>query len=174
MTSIILNWVLLFSTTFLYSGKLLNSYSGKHPYYVSVTEVNHNAKDKIVEISCKIFTTDLETLLRQKTNSYVDILHPKDKVAMGKMIFEYIGKHLEINLDGKTYQMEYLGYEIEEEGVWSYLQIKNIPIVRKVKITDTILYDYKNEQINMMHVSVNGERKSSKVTRPETTAFFEF
>ena len=33
-----------------------------HPFFVSVTEINHNAKDKTIEIACKIFTDDFETL----------------------------------------------------------------------------------------------------------------
>ena len=35
-----------------------------HPIFVSVTEIEHNAKDKTLEISCKIFTDDFEKTLR--------------------------------------------------------------------------------------------------------------
>ena len=38
-----------------------------HPIYVSVTEIQHNAKDKTLEISCKIFTSDFEAILKSKT-----------------------------------------------------------------------------------------------------------
>ena len=37
-----------------------------HPFYVSVTEINHNAADKTLEISCKMFTEDLEEILEKK------------------------------------------------------------------------------------------------------------
>ena len=29
-----------------------------HPFFISVTEINHNIKDKSLEVSCKIFTDD--------------------------------------------------------------------------------------------------------------------
>jgi hypothetical protein len=29
-----------------------------HPFFISVTEINHNSGDKNLEISCKIFTDD--------------------------------------------------------------------------------------------------------------------
>ena len=32
----------------------------RHPFYVSVTEIQENTKDKILEIACKIFTYDFE------------------------------------------------------------------------------------------------------------------
>ncbi len=146
----------------------------KHPYYVSVTELNHNAKDQTIEISCKIFTNDLETLLRAKSKSYIDIVHPKDKAATSKLVNNYIAQHLQIIIDNKPYPMEYLGYEIEDEAVWSYLQIKNISSVKKIQISNTILYDYKKEQINLMHVSVKGDRRSTKLSNPETSATLEF
>ena len=145
----------------------------KHPYYVSVTEINHNSKEKLIEISSKIFTNDLETLLRSKTKSYIDVIHPKDKAATSKIISTYLLQHLEIIIDGKKYIPEYLGYEIEDEALWSYLQIRGISSVKKIQINNTILYDYKKEQINMMHVSANGLRRSSKLNFPETMANFE-
>ena len=36
-----------------------------HPFHVSVVEINHNATDKTLEISCKIFTDDFEKVLAQ-------------------------------------------------------------------------------------------------------------
>ena len=42
-----------------------------HPFHVSTTEINQNAKDKILEISCRIFTDDFESILEKnyKTQS---------------------------------------------------------------------------------------------------------
>lgn len=174
MLLIVYQLILLFHTSVPVPNKIFNHEDAKHPYYVSVTELMHNKAEKTIEISCKIFTNDLETILRQNTKGYVDILHPKDKAATEKLIRDYIAKHLTINIDGKILQPEYLGYEIEEEATWSYLQIKNVPAVKKITLNNSILYDYKKEEINMMHVSVNGERKSTKVTNPESLASFEF
>ncbi len=53
-------------------GLLLLSAS-PHPLYISVTEINHNAKDKILEVSCKIFTNDFETVLEKIAKTKVDL-----------------------------------------------------------------------------------------------------
>ena len=36
-----------------------------HPFYVSVTEINQNAAEKSLEISCKFFADDFEQTLEK-------------------------------------------------------------------------------------------------------------
>jgi hypothetical protein len=145
-----------------------------HPIYVSVTEIEHNAKEKTLEISCKIFTDDFEKTLRQQYNTHIDLLNPKEKAAMEKFVSEYVSKHLIIKADGKTAALQYLGYQQQEEGIVSFYQVNNIASVKKLEITDNILFEYKKEQISIIHTIVNGNRKSTKLTNPEDKASFEF
>ncbi|MEP7254657.1 MAG: DUF6702 family protein [Ferruginibacter sp.] len=145
-----------------------------HPIFVSVTEIEHNAKDKTLEISCKIFTDDFEKALRQQYNTHIDLLNPKEKAAMEKLVSGYVLKHLAIKADGKSVILQYLGYEQQEEGIVSFFQVNNISSVKKIEVTDNILFEYKKEQISLIHVIVNGDRKSTKLVNPEEKASFEF
>ncbi len=145
-----------------------------HPIYVSVTEIEHNAKDKTLEISCKIFTDDFEKTLRKAYKTYVDLLQPKDKNAMNNLVKDYVTKHLQLKVDGKAVALEFIGYEQEEEGIVSFYQVKNIPAVKKLDITDNILFEYKKEQISIIHTIVNGNRKSTKLVNPEDKYSFVF
>lgn len=145
-----------------------------HPIYVSVTEIEHNAKERTLEVSCKIFTDDFERTLRQLHNTPIDLLNPKDKVAMEKLVSGYVLKHLLIKADGSRVALQYLGYEQQEEGIVSFYQATNIPSVKKLDITDNILFEYKKEQISIIHAIVNGNRKSTKLLNPEEKASFEF
>ncbi len=148
--------------------------SALHPIFVSVTEIEHNAKDKTLEISCKIFTDDFEKTLRKTYKGTVDLLNPKDKNAMNKLVSEYVQKHLQIKADGKQTTLQFIGYEQDEEGIESYYQISNIPSVKKLDITDNILFEYKNEQMSIVHAIVNGKRQSTKLVNPEEKYSFEF
>lgn len=148
----------------------LLSFSGtteRHPIYVSVTEIEHNAKAKTLEISCKIFTDDFEKTLRTAYNTHVDLLDPKQKAAMDKLVNDYVQKHLKIAVNGAPAILKYLGYEQIEEGIYSYYQADNVPSVKKIAVTDNILYEYKDQQLSLIHVIVNGERKSTKLNNPE-------
>jgi hypothetical protein len=145
-----------------------------HPLFVSVTEIEHNAKDKTLEISCKIFTDDFEKTLRQNYKTTIDLLKPKDKTAMNKLVSDYVQKHLLLTVDGKKTTLQFLGYQQNEEGILSYYQIDNIPAAKKIDITNNILYDYKKEQIGIIHVTVDGNRKSTKLNNPKDKCIFDF
>ena len=145
-----------------------------HPFFVSVTEIEHNAKDKVLEVSCKIFTDDFERTLRLQYKGTVDLLQPKDKEVMNKLVSAYVKKHLSLIVDGKPVELQFIGYEQQEEGIESYYQVNNISAVTKIEVTDNILYEYKKEQLSLLHVTVNGNRKSTKLNNPDEKASFQF
>ena len=146
-----------------------------HPLYISVTEINHNAADKNLEISCKIFADDFEKTLASVYNKKTDLSSPKDKAEADKLVTEYIKTHLVIKLDGKPVTLEYVGYENENEAVWSYFQVPNVAKApKKIEITNSILFETYDKEINLMHVSVGGNRKSTRLNYPDKDAKFEF
>ncbi|WP_232336508.1 DUF6702 family protein [Mucilaginibacter aquatilis] len=145
-----------------------------HPFYVSVTEVNHNAKTQSVEISCRMFYDDLEHVLEKQNKVKLDIVRPPNKQLMNQLISQYVRKHLIIKADGKLLEPDYMGYEIQEDGAWSYFEVKGVSRVQKIEVFDDLLYSEHPEQINMLHVTVNGERKSTKLDNPKANVAFNF
>jgi hypothetical protein len=145
-----------------------------HPFYVSVTEIKHNAPDKILEISCKIFTDDFERTLEKAFHTKVDLTILKDNSETEKFIAEYIPAHLQIRADGKLTVLQYVGSEKEAEATWSYFQVSSIPAIRQIDVVNTLLYEMFDAQINIMHVTVGGLRQSTKVSNPESNAKFVF
>jgi len=145
------------------------SFSGAshHPIYVSVTEIEHNAKDKTLEISCKIFTGDLEAILRKNNKIKVDLLAPTDKKAMEVLVSNYIQQHLKIIVNEKPVLLSFVGYEQNEETIQSYFQVDQVKSIKSLEVQDNILYEYKSEQISIIHVIVDGKRKSTKLNNPE-------
>lgn len=83
-----------------------------HPFFVSVTEVNHNQKTKSLEISTKIFFNDLEAALEKQHKIQLDILKPGGKSRIDLLLNEYLQKHLQLQVNGKLVKLKYLGYEI--------------------------------------------------------------
>jgi hypothetical protein len=148
--------------------------SFSHPFFVSVTEINHNAGDKNLEISCKIFTDDFETALTKSTGTKVDLFNPRDKQLAEKQIAAYIKKHLVMKLDNKPVTLEFVGFERESEAVWSYLQVAHTSAPKKIEINNDLLYDAFDQQINLIHISVGGNRKSTKLNYPDANASFQF
>nr|WP_223152026.1 DUF6702 family protein [Chitinophaga qingshengii] len=145
-----------------------------HPFYVSVTEVTHNAAKKELEVSCRIFADDLENTLKAQYQTSFDIIKPANRQQVEGFIADYLSKHLQLTLDGKKIPLHFLGYKIEEDAVWSFLSAENVPAPKKVGIFNDLLYQQHASQINMIHVMVGGQRKSTKLDNPKAGAVLEF
>jgi hypothetical protein len=155
-------------------GSVTNAGGVPHPLYVSVTEINHNAKDKILEISCKIFTNDFESVLEKMAGARVDLSAARDKAASDKLIAGYVERHLRLKVDGRPVQLQYVGSENEEDGTWCYFQVNNVPAVKRIDAINELLYDGFSTEINIMHVTVGGQRQSTRLDCPVSNASFQF
>ncbi|MDQ6610621.1 MAG: hypothetical protein M3Y85_12460 [Bacteroidota bacterium] len=152
----------------------LATFVNPHPFYISVTEINHNAGTKSLEISCKFFSDDLEQTLEKAYKAQLDITLPKDKAAFDKYIPDYIAKHFSVVVDGRSLPLTYVGFEKDKESAFAYFEIGNVGTLKQMTITNSLLHDFTSQQINIMHVTVNGKRQSTKLDYPETKAAFGF
>ncbi|MGV3586291.1 MAG: DUF6702 family protein [Adhaeribacter sp.] len=151
-----LNLFLIYLLTFL------------HPFYVSVTEVNHNQKTKSLEISTKIFFNDLEVALEKQSKTQLDILKPTDKNRVDQVLNQYLTKHLQLQVNGKPVNLKYLGFEIEQDAAWCYLEVPQVSRIKQIQIENSVLFAEHDSQTNMVHITVNGNRKSTKLDNPES------
>jgi hypothetical protein len=145
-----------------------------HPYYVSVTEIKHDAKSQSLEVSCRLFSDDLETALNKMGQGKVDILNPKNSNQINDLIARYVPQHLKITVNGKPLMLKFIGYEQESEATWCYFEVVGVRSAKNIGISNDLLYAEHEEQINMLHVTVGGVRKSTKLDNPERKAVFQF
>ena len=162
MATILHQWLLIAYTAMI------------HPFYVSMTDINYNDKNKSLEISVRIFTDDFEQTLRKSHQDKIDILHPANQELMNKYVSAYIQQHLQLKVNDKPVQLNFVGYEQQSESIWSYFEVQQVAQVNKLAIMNDLLHEYNNNQINMMHVKVKEAEKSNKLNYPENTAVFTF
>lgn len=146
----------------------------KHPFYLSVTDLKYNEKEKALQGSVKIFVNDLEGALKKQEGRTIDLINPKDTVRTKKLLNDYLKKHLNFKINGKVQPYSMLGFEQEQEAIWVYIEAAACPFPKKTEIENTILYDFISGQANIVHLEVKGERKSFKVDNPEKLVIFEF
>jgi len=168
MAGILYKWFLGLAVCLFFSGAVM------HPIYVSVAEIEYNAKGKTLEVSCKLFTDDFEKALRSAYKTNVDLINPRNRAAMDKLINDYVQKHFTVTLDGRLVTLKYLGYEQIEEGVYSYYEATGIKEPKNIQIFNTLLYANQEQQMGLMHVTVSGNRKSTKLNNPENRANINF
>lgn len=145
-----------------------------HPFHVSVIEINHNAADKTLEISCKIFTDDFERVLAKNYKTKVDLINPPVKSRMDTLIKKYLLANLTIKTNGKPVVFDYLGFENDHEAAYAYIEVTGITSVNRFDITSGIMYDLFDDQMNIFHITVGGKRKSTRLTYPDKETSLSF
>jgi hypothetical protein len=172
MAASVFKWLLLpLAGLVLISGKKTPV---PHPVHISVIEINHNAADKTLEISCKIFTDDFEKNLAKNYKAKVDLTNPPDKAAMDTLVKKYIFSHLSLKADGRPVAVQYVGFESEGDAVYSYIEVDNLPAVKKVDVSANIMYDMFEDEVIIIHTIVGGNRKSNKLEFPNKETSFSF
>lgn len=139
-----------------------------HPLHVSTTEMNFNQKEKSVEISVRIFTDDFERILANNYKVKTDLSKPSMQKTMDELVAKYMASHLKVQLNGKATTANYIGFELDHEATNVYLEIENVNELKSVNLTNSILYDLFDDQMNILHVSQNGIRKSARANYPQT------
>ncbi|MGF1922779.1 MAG: DUF6702 family protein [Bacteroidia bacterium] len=141
-------------------------YTTAHPLHVSTTELSFNQKDKSIEVSCKIFTDDFERVLSNTYKAKTDLSKPELHKAMDILIKKYMDANLHFVVNGKNVRANYIGFEIDSEATNVYLEIEDIPSLQSLNLTNTILYDLFDDQMNILHVERKGDRKSARANYP--------
>lgn len=93
---------------------------------------------------------------------------------MDSIIKSYLSKHLIINIDGRALLPKYLGYEKEDDAIFCYQQIDSVQHVKNIDIIDDLLFEFKPQQTNLVHVTVKGLRQSARLNNPESRVTFNF
>ena len=145
-----------------------------HPFYASVTEISHNAATKKLQVSCHIFTDDLENALKAANKTPVDITQAANRRQAEGYIASYLSQHLTITVNGKQVPLHFTGYKIEEDAVWSFLEAEQVPVPNTMQVKNNLLYEMHAAQMNMIHVLVGGERKSAKLDNPKDKVVMKF
>ena len=143
-----------------------------HPFFVSVTDINQNTKSKTLEVSSKIFCNDLEADIFRETNIKVDMLHPKDKLLANKLIANYVAKHIQLKLNDKPFNLNYIGYENVADAIWVYLESNKAPIIRTFEIRNNVLLNLHPEQANIINLKTDLMEEHFKTDGQKTTFKF--
>jgi hypothetical protein len=124
-----------------------------HPFFVSVTEIKYKPEEKLLQISSKLFFDDFEAAVKKDLNlKGFNIMFPKDSSLADTYIKTYFLKHLTVLENNKPITFNYLGYEIQKEAAWVYLEAENIEMPSKLSIVNTLVCDYSDKQNNIVQL----------------------
>lgn len=145
-----------------------------HPYHVGSVEFNYNSKSRTFEITGRFFMDDLENALNKKYGKSVHFLDPKYKSEINKELENYTAEYLKLKSDNQLIKINYVGYEEDHESVNIYLESQNLKLPKKVETAVSLLYNLFDDQMNIIHIVIDGDRKSEKLTYPDRYLYQQF
>lgn len=145
-----------------------------HPFFISVIDIQHNNKEATLEISVRTFTDDMEKMINKEYHTNIDLSDPKQKTKANTLIQQYIQKKLALNANGTKCNLDFIGFEIQSESTWSYFEVKNVQQLKQLTVFCEILFGIDPQQINILHVTSNGVRKSYELAAPKNSTQFSF
>jgi len=85
---------------------------------------------------------------------------------MDALVKKYIISNLQIKTGAAPLNLNYVGFEINKEATDVYFELDKIPAVKKIDVDVSLLYNLFDDQINIVHITVGGVRKSEKLDYP--------
>lgn len=146
----------------------------KHPYHVGSVEINYNSKSKTFEITGRFFLDDLENGLGKKYEKSFHFNDEKYKTQINEALKKYSSEYFKLKTDNQFLKVNYVGYEEDSESVNVYLESEKVENPKKVEAAVSFLYNLFDDQINLVHIIVNGNRKSEKLTYPNRYLYQQF
>ena len=131
-----------------------------HKYYVSLTQIHHNEKEKSVEITLQVFTDDLELSLNNQFHQNFSIGSAHEFPQTNQYILTYIKEKLLIKINGKAYDYKLIGKEIEDDLTFIYLEIKAIKTLKSVSISNQLFFETFAEQQHIVKIKTKGIHKN--------------
>lgn len=130
-----------------------------HAFHTSITRIDHNPKERSLEVSVRIFTDDLESALQKENNNQHFRVENNDK--NDAFIEKYIRKTFKLSTPtGQLKPYTYVGKENEGDATWVYIEIPFSENPAGFKLQNTVLLDLFDDQTNLVNLTYNGERNS--------------
>ena len=146
---------------------LILSFSGLHPFHVTVSELIYKEEDKAVQIMHKIFVDDFEQTLNKAYQVDLDILALKDTKSIDSLVQDYLSKHFKVSINGKEQEIVYLGSELDANVLWCYQEIYKVRRPKVFTITNRVMFEEFDDQSNLVHTTLNGELKTLRLVENE-------
>ena len=129
-----------------------------HPFHTSVTECVYNEKEKIWELSIRLFQDDFEQALTEFQGKKFQFQFAPSPDAL---LESYIRKHVGVLVNQKLQTpYRFIGWETQVDVIWIYLEIPTSNDLSGVYFQQSVLADIFSDQTNLFHLAKKDLKKS--------------
>ncbi len=145
-----------------------------HKFYVGIYQVNYVPKKKEIQITARIFIDDLEKTLEKKFQKRIYLATPKEIAETDDFIKKYLNEKLQLTVNSSPKSLKFLGKETEDNVLICYLTAAVPEKINTIEIHNSVLTETYPEQQNIVHFTINGNKKTVLLTDSEPEGVVTF
>lgn len=145
-----------------------------HPYYVSVFNVDFDSSSHTLQITCKIFTDDLEQALQQDSAGLVRLGTERESAEAKSLVANYLKENFKIHLAGDCSEMVFIGKEHEDDMTYCYMEISDVKDMNSARFEVSNLTELYDNQMNIVHLKSGGVTKTLMLSRANPAGVITF
>lgn len=127
-----------------------------HTYHISLTRMDYNEKEKLIEITIQLFTHDLQPLLEKRLKKPVDL---EKTPEVEKEIQTYLNEiFIFQNKKGEPQKLKWVGKEFDADMLYVYVEIPFSESLEGTKLQNTIFFESFAEQSNIVTAHFDGKK----------------
>ncbi len=126
-----------------------------HKFYVTNNIVEYNARTGIYEVTCKIFTDDLETAV-SPNGQVLHLGEANEDINANMYIFEYLQKHMKVQINSQPILFKYIGKEVAPDLTHVYMEFQFPDPVNVISVEHDGWMEHFSDQKNIIDIRING------------------
>ncbi len=148
----------------------LLAFTVAHKFYISVTNVGYSDKDRAIQITTRIFLDDMNTVLKTRYDIDSELGTKKESDLDREYLEKYLRTKFLVEVDGKPREYTILGKKYDTDMIICYLEVPKIELskVSSIAIQNELLMDIYDEQQNVVHMKIDGKKKSFVLLKSDT------
>ncbi|OSY89424.1 hypothetical protein WH52_01965 [Tenacibaculum holothuriorum] len=131
-----------------------------HKYYLALTEIEYDAKNKSVQMIMNVFMDDFELAINKDFNLNLELASNKEPKNVDEHFFKYLKQHFKVKINNKENSYRFIGKEYDGNIIFFYLEIDDVNEVKSIEIQNDILVLHFPDQQNLVKAKINNKRKS--------------
>lgn len=125
-----------------------------HEFHLSKCNIVYDEQAQSFQITMHIFIDDLEEALRLEGHDQLFIATEKENAEAENHISNYLAKRFSLVHNQESLPVEFIGKEKTEDlaAIWCYLEVKTLPQLHELTITNNILLEVFDDQKNITNI----------------------
>ncbi|MCX7862611.1 MAG: hypothetical protein N2449_06415 [Bacteroidales bacterium] len=142
-----------------------------HPVHITVVNIEPKADKAVFEVSCKIFTDDLEHAILLYSQNNIMLTQNRPVSNIHQLLCDYIASKLMIYINNKAIPKEkirFIKYTVVEDATWIYLEYPITSKINSLEIFNDLLNQLYPDMTNLVIINWGNEEQGLTFTKHNT------